>query len=762
MRQIGMGDIRKRLDNLNKIKESCTIINQVYECKQPKDIKRMVENLVKSNHNVTFNVYLELFDNYCEIENERNIRTLGLYIANEAVCKTRDAKNTLALLRGRLTRLQNKLDPSKKKTKKSKIIHVKEAYENMINKCIIVENCDRVIDNYNNISKRFNLEILFNENTRKYGVYDTVIQLCNKIDTYKMPDDVKFNSIIETALYGFESNYIDYKKSDIIEAAVDYFMFKANGITVCKNILESTLFFDKHDDVTNVEVLMEDEPESEEETPKFNDNSIRVFFNGEETLSLAESYNFKELFDKYKAEELIDDEHPENKLKMLISKLYAPNVENVVEGTDSLLRWIRTFFIIGAAAIPFIGPVLMAVEFVADRFISLKFERDESLKMYNCFNKEIKTTKDKIKECTDPEEKDRLTQYSKALEKASEKIHSYMSDRFSEKDMEDLPTSGYSDDDFDFDFDLDDLDDLLETTVCIDNIYDNFNNLINASIETKLSRHSLYETVLQMDNDSIITIAKIANKVPNYIYKDVVNEAIDNMLNKIRNNTVSFNSKLDRYNRVSTLQTAKSILENNDIFEIKSLKDMNRVTESVVDIYTGIGYINADKSSFMEASFLNNLKLASMKLKQGYEKLSDKEKSISKTLDYNVNKIADSLKTAVRNDSRESIIKGSVLPSASKVIKFGIINAGLGIAIDPAIAVITTLGYIGINRAYRNKERLAVLDELEVELQMCDKYIEVAEGKNDMVALKQLLQTKKALQRQIVRINHNIKTDSNK
>ena len=45
---------------------------------------------------------------------------------------------------------------------------------------------------------------------------DIVITLCSMIDTYDMPTDVKFNSVIESALYGFESNGKSYKKSTII------------------------------------------------------------------------------------------------------------------------------------------------------------------------------------------------------------------------------------------------------------------------------------------------------------------------------------------------------------------------------------------------------------------------------------------------------------------------------------------------------------------------------------------------------------------
>ena len=47
------------------------------------------------------------------------------------------------------------------------------------------------------------------------------------------------------------------------------------------------------------------------------------------------------------------------------------------------------------------------------------------------------------------------------------------------------------------------------------------------------------------------------------------------------------------------------------------------------------------------------------------------------------------------------------------------------------------------------------------ELKMCEKYIDIAESKNDMKALKQLLTIQKNLKRQEQRIRYKMKVDFN-
>ena len=152
----------------------------------------------------------------------------------------------------------------------------------------------------------------------------------------------------------------------------------------------------------------------------------------------------------------------------------------------------------------------------------------------------------------------------------------------------------------------------------------------------------------------------------------------------------------------------------------------------------------------------NTLKLAMNRLKNTATKLSDKEKQISNNIDVAVGNVSKGIEKSMMNDSRESIIKGSVLPSASKCIKMALV-LGVEWAINPAIAVITALGAFACQKRLSSKERQLVLDDIEIELKMCERYMRQAEDKNDMKAVRQIEQIQRNLQRQQQRIKYKMK-----
>ena len=161
----------------------------------------------------------------------------------------------------------------------------------------------------------------------------------------------------------------------------------------------------------------------------------------------------------------------------------------------------------------------------------------------------------------------------------------------------------------------------------------------------------------------------------------------------------------------------------------------------------------------LEAFNFNALNVAGLKLRNSLTKMSDKERAVSKSLDVGMNNFKKGIERALTNDNREAIIKGSILPSFSKIVKLAIVNAGLVALGQPVVAVIGTIAYFAMSSKFKAKERQMVVDELEIELDMCERYINIAESKNDMVALRQLLTTKKELQRQLQRIKYKMKVD---
>lgn len=787
MRCITMKDMRKRIRGLQismneSVDSSSTSLyinaaHRIARSGRPSDIINAIENGLNNSHiNAPFSVYMELFDALTEKGTASQISKIGSFLEENIVQRPRDAKQTQITLKRRLSRIQNKskisimddiqdaiqnsLPQSVSPTVENVVVN---AYESLLERAEVYSNCDRVIENYNRISKRFNIDKLICENTPINGVKDTVAELCEQIDTYTLPTDVKFNTVIETAWYGFESNCISYSKADILESAIDFFLFKEDGAESVKRILDTTIFYDKDDDMDGMDIFMEDEPEEDSSNPDPTNISDETKLAIEAYLGMenkpvkvvSENSNFNDMFKKFKKEELSkEDPHPESKLRSLVSRLYSKNVDDVIEGTPDLLSWIRTFLIVGSGAVPIIGPVLMIVGFIADRFIALDYSQKESEKMYKCFSNEIKKTQKKIESTEDKDDKEKLEKYLKSLKDARSKIDDYCNSLLTDDEI----SKRYEDMDID-DMDLDD-DFFAESFI---RLADYVRDATDEKV-LRLSPLDIEWMVADLPSDALTDIAYIASKYPDDFHKDHLIKGIENNIEDVRTSKIKFDSIIDKTNRLTELNSAKDKLMNDTIPKSNSLtiSEAADEMEAFCEAYTAVNMIvnlPKEQTQLLEASISNKLKLASMKLRNAFTKLSDKDRQISKSVDVGLNNMKKGVERALTNDNRESIIKGSILPSASKIIKLAILNAGLVAIGQPVIAVISTLGYLACSAKFKTKERQMVTDEIEIELKMCQKYIDIAESKNDMQALKQLLMIQRDLERQHQRIKYKMKIE---
>lgn len=780
----------------------------------PKDIMRSIELISRKSNPIQFESVLELFDALYESGTTGQIVKMGNYICEEAVPKVRDAKETNTNLKRKLGRLKSKVttkidnniedalstvkgkvDAAKsnfkrntdqikqnvktglglQKRPKSKTEAYIECYESIVESLEKFAECDRIIGNYNDFSKRFNLERLFVENTRINGVKDTVNELCSFADTYDMNTSVKYMLTIESAWYGFEQNGIPYSKKDILETAADYFMMKKDGLKDCKYALENTTIYEPEDIPDCMQVITEEEPEEDEENVFSRYEKINSILTQTESVSIvSEGYDFDKIFNDFKKQ---DTENKESKLTMLVRKLYTKNVDNIVEETPNFLNWIRLVFVLGTVAL---NPVLGAIVAIGDIFVRLHFERDETEKMIKCFDNEIKKSETKMKSSKDNEEKARLKEYITALKKTRDKIDAYYEKMLTDKEIDakydsdvatdtfgdlktDIVGDSKDDDDFDFDdddFNFDDDEDFLEAAV---DTIDTISTL--ADDNAHYNNIGMY-TITNMDifnADDLDSLAKLSVTYPDVWAPELVENAINAQVNRIRKGKVTFENALERFRRLNAYDTALKTLHTYKPVQPSTIAEcVNDITalNACMEAVNSIIYSYKNRDVMVEASFINSLKLASEKLKKNIQKLSDKDRTISKNVDVSLSQLRKSMENSLTNENREAVIKGSILPSSSKIIKLAITTGALWL-INPAVAVITALGYLGLSAKHKRKERQLILDELEVELKMCEKYIDIAESKNDMKALKQLLTIQKNLKRQEQRIRYKMKVDFN-
>lgn len=832
--RITIRDIHKRL----KLLPESTSVGKLYrhyinkadeviQSNNPSKIMKMLEIGINDDTNsMQFSTIIELFDALIECGNSANVKQYGNMINEKYIAKVRDAKEAQTNLKRKLgrmksnytTKIQNNYEdisdviyskihaaqnnlksninkiksnvsnglPNKHSKKSEDDIAKQEAvihiYENMINECTKIIYCDRILENYNRISKRFNIDRIIQENIYNNGIDDTIGEICRLIETYDVPDKVKFNTALESTWYGFRKNYVDCSDSLIVTTISDYYLAKGNNREMCSKLLEASMIVKRDDYKGDLEVIQEEEPEEENKNIDENaiQDSIRSYVVGNDRISsirLNEATSFNKTFEQFRSS---NEEKKENKLQFLIRKLYTKSADDIIQGTPSLFNYIRIVFILGTVAI---NPVLGAVSAIADVFISLHKKREETEKMIKCFEKEIEATNKKIKSTTNAEEKNRLTQYKKELVKGKEKIEEYYEEMLTDKEIDakydDDSTESDSfksiandikgeDDDFDDfddfgddDFDFDDFNEAAKMIPVMQKLVEDF-----VSLPLQIVENEDLDEIIKMAPSLTQDLANISIWRPDIIDPDMMKEIINNRILDIRKNTIANESTgVTKFTRLNMLNECLYNLSNTttkhindkrkDIFECAfNLSIMNETLSAIYSVKNACDYYHP----LIEGSFTNSITLASEKLKKTIQKMSDKEKQISKNIDVAANNTKKAVEKSLTTDNREAVIKGSILPSASKTIKLAITGAGLCL-IDPVIAVIGVLGYIGVNKKYKAKERQMVIDEIEIEMKMCEKYIDIAESKNDMKALKQLLTIQRELERQHQRLKYKMRVD---
>lgn len=152
-----------------------------------------------------------------------------------------------------------------------------------------------------------------------------------------------------------------------------------------------------------------------------------------------------------------------------------------------------------------------------------------------------------------------------------------------------------------------------------------------------------------------------------------------------------------------------------------------------------------------ELSVVNTLKLGKEKFKKSFVKMSDKEKRLSSQMDNAYDRFVYQVEKNLSNRNREAVIKGSLIPSFSAMMKLAI-TAGTVAFISPTLSVITVMGGIAASKNATMKERKYILNEIDIQLDIVEKKLQLAENNNDMKTYEQLLRLKRQLESEKNRI----------
>lgn len=161
-------------------------------------------------------------------------------------------------------------------------------------------------------------------------------------------------------------------------------------------------------------------------------------------------------------------------------------------------------------------------------------------------------------------------------------------------------------------------------------------------------------------------------------------------------------------------------------------------------------------TTLKEMNIVNTIAMASEKVKSKLSDVSADVSNLSRQFDAQMDQLKGVVNTKdLESENREAVIAGNILPKASRIIKLAI-TAGVGYFINPAISVIVVLGYLGMSLDAQSKERRKVLEEIELELEMTNRYLKKAEDDGSLEKQRELLKIKKKLESQKARLMYNM------
>ena len=769
------------------------------------------------NINNAFEKALDIFDELCVNANSSVLITMT-DVLMEGVSKVRDQTQLANSLKYRLSRIKRKIttkinrthlnvtdkissainnfkkppsntgvaSPAAKPSNTNVTDTAQECYNELYNKCIAIKECDRIINNYNNISRRFNLDNIIDGIRYDNDLYQACYEVASFIDTYRSPFKNKYNSALETTAYLFDKHYMNYPKEKIIQAVTDYFIFsgalKENQISDVHDVINYSVLFNKDDFRlinyinTNDNILKESPIEfingeeydldynfllefgaSKELKKEARAKKKELKKAGKQLVKSAKTGNpderkdkeVHEMIDKFRSDCIKDKDNKNNLslFKGIVNKIFTKSPEQIVCELPNMLSLIRIVFVLGGTVI---HPVIGLMIVIVNGLIKIHLTRKQMDKVIKAYNNEIDSVKNNIEKAKDEKTKENLEKYLEELNKDLKKLEEYERTNYSdeendERDMEKY-ASEYDDDDDDWGLDDDwdlDYDDLEEAgrVICISNL---MTSISEGLIDTNVDG-IVYNNIFKLDNDSIDALTDFSITVPVILEKDKVCESLENYRNQLRGS----NTNIKDHIRIDIL--------NENIYKIKnsgpSYGNINNTRDALLYLICLNEIVKLNSNAYLtEMEFANTIKIAINNLKRNAIKLKDKDKQISSSIDIAANNVTKGLEKAVTNDNREAVIRGSIIPSASKCIKIAL-TVGVAWAINPAVAVIGAIGAFACSKKLQAKERQIILDDIEIELKMCERYIRKAEDDGDMKKVRQM----EIMQRNLIRQQQRIK-----
>lgn len=318
---------------------------------------------------------------------------------------------------------------------------LKETYDNIYKSITIVNECDRIIRNYNNISKRFNIEKVLNEGFiyKDDGISfkESINVLCQLVDTYNMNIPAKFTTTTELAMYIAEKTGNDIDQQELLESIIDYYA----------EIEKSNL--DKYFDIIN-EAADKDCFINSTIVKEYTDHLKNVYYkmmNKDETIDydqmILESYSYSPFaFDDIEKEHKSLSKHLQCLYEVAIVDRVKENIEKIklapVKSLTTLKETLRLMFVsnrlqdlksgtknglslcfylfitVGSFAIG--GPLAGALSIITNACLLHKANKEYLKNAIGEWKEHRVAVERKLQECNDNEKKMKLSKYLQEID----------------------------------------------------------------------------------------------------------------------------------------------------------------------------------------------------------------------------------------------------------------------------------------------------------------------------------------------------------
>lgn len=748
-------------------------INESYSFKNARIITLNWEAL-NENQNTAFSRLMDVFEAATYNDNEQNIKTLYQLINEGVLQKVRSGPQAQECMNRKIgkfkiqarkvktrmrtanrhipntqaaakeyekTHKKGYVPPEEEETKEESLFvnFVENCYLDMINTSRKYDQCDRILLNNDKLNKRFDFDKTIREAApvEEEDFTDCIRTLCEFIDTYNVDLKVKYNTALENVYYSLNKNSRPVSKEQILRDVTDYFLLTSpvteEHIEDIKYILTESKVYDM-DDFYDVRYLFED-----------TENYIEEYTLINEAKKEKKDKKNKKKDLKGKPNSIDEFKKSENKtvegFRNLLNRIYNNSPENLGNDIGNIFTVIRYTFVVGAFGL---NPVLGLVTLITDFIIKTEIGRKQIPKYIKKYKAEIKATEKAIDKAKDENEVKRLKAYKSQLNTTLNKLEDQLDSLYSEKENDARHAKE----------DEEEANESMNFALLY-NILENMDTILE---EKKAVNKSLITTIESGTMDDIRNITEYCTIVPGTVnMKDIIEAMEDRRVELRKANIKNYAFIVGIGECIETLQGIKDKTEITDnpvsVCEFASaLRDSMISAIDCTPVPDTITNINEEKSGL---SMTSKLKVTLEKLRKARENLSDKERTISKTIDVSMDNLQKNAERALISNNREAVIRGTIIPSASKCIKAALIT-GAAWALSPALAVIGLLGAIGASKKLQKRERQLIIDDIDIELNMCERYMKMAEDKNDLQAQKHILQTQRELQRQKQRLQYNM------